>query len=290
MNLATPYVGRFAPSPSGPLHLGSLLTALTSYLDAKAHAGIWLVRMEDIDPPRQLPNADRMIIDTLTAHGLIPDGPILYQSTRQKHYLDSIKHLLAHNNAYRCICTRAQIKAAGGTYPGTCSTAKLTTSPSAIRYRNPKNIEQFNDRFMGLVTSTAHEDMTIQRKDGLFAYNLAVVLDDIAQGITHIVRGIDLLPTTIAQMNLWQHFSSDFPSYAHTPLLVNPSGQKLSKQNHATAINNENALNNVLYCLTLLGMNISNNAQKQGLAYVLQEAITHWRQGILFPSHEIIVT
>ena len=294
MMLATPYVGRFAPSPSGPLHLGSLLTALTSYLDARAHQGTWLVRMEDIDPPRQQPNADKVIIDSLSAHGLISDKPVMYQSSRSAHYNHIITQLLAEDRAYRCVCTRAQIKAAGGRYPGTCSTASLTTLPSAVRYRNPCSVTQFNDRFAGLVTLSEHklehEDITIQRKDGLFAYNLAVVLDDIAQGITHIVRGMDLLPTTIAQMNLWQYFSSDLPSYAHTPLLVSAPGQKLSKQNHATAIDNQHALDNVIYCLTLIGISISNAAKRQGLAEVLKEAITHWQQGIHFPSHEIIVT
>ena len=291
---ATPYVGRFAPSPSGSLHLGSLLTALTSYLDAKAHQGLWLVRIEDIDPPREQLNADRTIIDSLKAHGLISDKPILYQSTRLAHYHSVIERLLEQDQAYRCICTRAQIKATGGKYPGTCSTSKLTTTPSAVRYRNPCSITQFNDRFSGLITLSEHEfeleDITIQRKDGLFAYNLAVVLDDIEQGITHIVRGFDLLPTTIAQMNLWQYFSPQLPDYAHTPLLVSSPGQKLSKQNHASAIDNQHALDNVLLCLSLLNISISEASKQQGLSAVLQEAVACWQQGIHFPSHEIIVT
>ena len=287
------YVGRFAPSPSGPLHIGSLLTALTSYLDAKAHHGLWLVRMEDIDPPRQVPHADQAILQTLQAHGLKHDGDILFQSTRLTHYQRRIDSLLNSKHAYPCTCTRAQIKQRGGIYTGVCRNNKPTTQPSAIRFINPGVITAFTDRFQGPISALHNsidtEDMIIQRKDRLVAYNLAVVLDDIEQGVTDIVRGCDLLPTTLAQLNLWSHFGAPQPRYGHTPLLVTAPGQKLSKQNHAPAVNNTHAKDNILYCLNLLGISLSDSVQKSTLTNILEAATMAWRKGIRFPKHEIIV-
>jgi glutamyl-Q tRNA(Asp) synthetase len=290
---ASCYVGRFAPSPSGPLHIGSLLTALTSYLDAKAHHGIWLVRMEDIDPPRQVLHADKAILHSLHAHGLYHDGDILFQSSRLAYYQAIIDSLLGSHHAYRCMCTRAQIKQHGGIYPGTCKHKNISTQPSAIRYINPGAITSFTDRFQGKLSLTDgcidKEDMIIQRKDGLVAYNLAVVLDDIEQGITDIVRGYDLLPTTLAQLNIWSHFSASLPRYGHTPLLVTAPGQKLSKQNHAPAINDALAKDNILFCLNLLGISLSSTVQNSTINNILETATMAWRKGISFSKHEIIV-
>ena len=288
------YVGRFAPSPSGPLHIGSLLTALTSYLDAKAHDGIWLVRMEDIDPPRQVLHADQAILQSLHAHGLHHDGDILFQSSRLSFYQQTIDALLNSNHAYRCRCTRAEIKQQGGIYLGTCKHKHITNQPSAIRYINPDLITSFTDRFQGQISATDNsidkEDIIIQRKDGLVAYNLAVVLDDIAQGVTDIVRGCDLLPTTLAQLNIWSHFSASLPRYGHTPLLVKAPGHKLSKQNHAPAINDTLAKDNILFCLNLLNIQLSDTVQKSAITTILKAATMAWRKGIHFPKHEIIVT
>ena len=290
---ASRYVGRFAPSPSGPLHIGSLLTALTSYLDAKAHDGVWLVRIEDIDPPRQVLHANKAILDSLYAHGLYHDQDVLFQSSRITYYQDIIGSLLNSHHAYRCECTRAQIKQHGGIYPGTCKHKQITTLPSAIRFINPGHITSFTDRFQGEIALNKHsidkEDMIIQRKDGLVAYNLAVVLDDIEQGVSDIVRGCDLLPTTIAQLNIWSHFSATPPRYGHTPLLVTAPGHKLSKQNHAPAINDTTAKDNLLFCFSLLGISLSDAIQKSTINHILEAATMVWRKGIHFPKHEIIV-
>ena len=289
------YVGRFAPSPSGPLHIGSLLTALTSYLDAHAHYGKWLVRIEDIDPPREQPGATTQILNTLAAHGLHADGEIRYQSNRIAEFQTMINQLLDTSHAYRCDCTRAMIKQNGGLYTGRCKTRSQVHSPCAIRFINPGTIGQFNDHFQGLVTlkqsyPLAHEDMIIQRKDGLIAYNLAVVADDIDQGVTHIIRGMDLLPTTLSQMNLWQHFSDTLPIYGHTPVLVTAPGQKLSKQNHARAVDPTQAIANLRYCFTVLGLDVPISNDDTTIADMLHHATVQWRQGITFKTHEIIVT
>lgn len=296
----TQYVGRFAPSPSGPLHLGSLFTAVASYLDAKAHNGQWLLRIEDIDPPREQPNAPSQIIETLTQHGLSPDADIFWQHERLNVYRDVIAQLLVDKNAYYCTCTRAQIKAVSPLYQGQCRHADHTSG--AVRWKNQHKIEHFVDRWQGciqvstnstssmptssLITDQAFEDPIIQRKDGLFAYNLAVVLDDIAQGITHIVRGYDLLPTTLLQQNLWLALSSQpIPEFAHCPVLVTAPGKKLSKQNHAPAINDENAIDNLRYVLTLMGL----PSRGRSIAAILEEAIEAWYENYVIATPQTLL-
>jgi len=290
------YVGRFAPSPSGPLHLGSLFTATVSYLDAKAHDGLWLLRIEDIDPPREMPGASQLIIETLEIHGMVSDLPVFWQHERLVAYRATLDSLLGENKAYFCQCTRSQIKANHPLYQGQCRQAYH--SFGAIRWHNEATITEFIDRWHGLqqakkpmphqtlIGHSAFEDCVLQRKDGLVAYNLAVVLDDIAQGITHIVRGTDLLPTTLLQLNLWESLTEQsIPNYAHCPVLVTKPGKKLSKQNHAPALDNTKPLDNLRNVFALLGLH-SNATSINGL---LADGIQQWRVNTPEFQQEMIV-
>ncbi|TVQ74312.1 MAG: tRNA glutamyl-Q(34) synthetase GluQRS, partial [Chromatiaceae bacterium] len=208
--MATPlepaYTGRFAPSPTGPLHFGSLVAAVISWLDARTHGGTWRVRMEDLDPPREEPGAADRILRTLDAHGLHWDGPVLYQSTRLTAYADAMQQLREQGRAYDCGCTRREIAALalqgleGPVYPGTCREGlPAGKSPRALRVRTHDDPICFSDRAQGEVCQQLASqigDFVIRRADGLTAYQLAVVVDDAFQGVTHVVRGIDLLAST----------------------------------------------------------------------------------------------
>ena len=288
----TGYVGRFAPSPSGPLHLGSLFTATVSYLDAKAHNGQWLLRIEDIDPPREVLGASQLIIDTLATHGMVSDKPVFWQHNRQEKYRKTLSTLLQQNRAYYCQCTRAQIKSYHPLYQRQCRHAKHISG--AIRWRNDAPVIECRDRWHGLqrapynelIEHSAFEDCILQRKDGLVAYNLAVVLDDIAQGITHIVRGTDLLPTTLLQLNLWHSLTKQKPpEYAHCSVLVTEPGKKLSKQNHAPAIDNSKPLANLRTIFALLGLHSS----AQSIDGILKDGIQQWRTSPPAFQQEMIV-
>lgn len=231
-------IGRFAPSPSGPLHFGSLVAALGSYLDARSQQGSWLVRMEDIDPPREQPGAADDILRTLEAFGLTWDGRVMYQSERSEAYAQALSRLEPH--LFYCTCTRAQLRPHGGIYPGTCH-QRRTAPPgaSAVRLRSPVQPPAFIDRAAGTIELdrvTTGSDPVLRRKDGLWAYQLAVVVDDAAQGITHVVRGHDLLTTTPLQIWLQQCLQVSTPSYLNLPVVTGPDGRKLSKQNHAPGL------------------------------------------------------
>lgn len=257
------YRGRFAPSPSGPLHFGSLVCALASYLDAKTHNGIWLVRMEDIDPPREQQGAAANILATLQAHHLAWDEAVLYQSSRAETYRQHIKELLSRGLAYRCNCTRKRLAELGGRYDGHClRSPPPAQAAAAIRLHLDACLQEVSSEngFIDLLQGEQANDLIsggdfiIHRKDGLFAYQLAVVVDDIEQGITQIVRGADLLETTAQQRLLFRLFGKVPPGYAHIPVLVDTSGNKLSKQNHAKAVNNATAFANLRSALELLGL------------------------------------
>lgn len=233
------YIGRFAPSPSGPLHFGSLIAALGSYLRARAEQGQWLVRIEDIDPPREVAGASDLILKTLEAYGLHWDGAVLYQSSRLDDYQARLNSLLAEDMAYYCQCTRKQIQAMGGTYDGRCAKRTPKHDSGAIRIRNTLAIDCFNDELLGAIEvepAFAAEDFIIKRRDGLYAYQLAVVMDDAFQGITEVVRGADLLTSSARQATLFCLFGEHTPKWLHLPLACAQPGMKLSKQNHAPAI------------------------------------------------------
>lgn len=279
------YVGRFAPSPTGLLHLGSLIGALASYLDARAQQGTWLVRMEDLDPPREAPGAAQAILNSLLAHGLQWDGEVLWQSQQHTHYQAIIEQLLKQGQAFYCNCSRSDINAQGGIYQGHCrGKHQLSDHPQAtacaIRL-------QTNDSTIGFIDSIqgAHQqqlnrevgDFVIQRKDSLYAYQLAVVADDAQQGITHIVRGSDLLDSTARQLYLQQQLGYPAPHYTHIPVITHSDGQKLSKQSFAPAILNNQAKANLLKALEFLQQTLPPHDQQQDCQQILNWAIHHWQ-------------
>ena len=246
------YVGRFAPSPTGPLHAGSVVAALASWLDARAHRGRWLLRIEDIDPPREQPGATAAIVSTLRALGLHWDGEVVLQSTRGDRYAAALDALVASGHAYPCACTRREIadsqRRAGRStprhaetpYPGTCRDGLAPGRVArAWRLRVPPGVVGFADRRLGEQRQdVAAEvgDFVLKRADGLWAYQLAVVVDDAAQGITDVVRGADLLGSTARQIVLARALGVASPRWLHVPVVAGPDGDKLSKQNGARAV------------------------------------------------------
>lgn len=285
----TGYRGRFAPSPSGPLHFGSLVSALASYLDAKANHGQWLVRMEDLDPPREQPGAASLILQTLEDHGLQWDETVLYQSTRHQAYQDTLEWLIAQDLAYFCSCSRQELAAMGGIYDGRCRHRQATPNkPQAIRlkvYDTPNHPQgdwvSFNDLIQGPQTQnlrTQAGDQILKRRDGFYAYQLAVVADDIHQKITHVIRGSDLLEVTGRQLRLFELLNAPSPTFGHVPLALQANGQKLSKQNQAKAIDSINASRNLWHGLTFLGQNPPADLARASTSELLSWAQTHWRR------------
>ncbi|KAA1152037.1 tRNA glutamyl-Q(34) synthetase GluQRS [Pseudoalteromonas sp. FUC4] len=251
------YRGRFAPSPSGPLHFGSLVAAVGSYLDAKANQGKWLVRIEDIDTTRVVKNADSDILNTLQAYALYWDEPVVYQTQRLSLYQDITYSLLEQNLVYGCTCTRKQIKAIGGIYQGHCKALNHHTQSGALRLVQQHPTTQFSDLIQGDITvnsALSHEDYLIRRSDSLFAYQLVVVVDDIDQRINRIVRGADLIEPTARQISLFKQLDSPVPEFAHLPLAVAKPGFKLSKQNYAPAICKQNPKPALLSAFEFLGL------------------------------------
>jgi glutamyl-Q tRNA(Asp) synthetase len=285
------YTGRFAPSPTGPLHFGSLIAALASFLDARANHGQWLVRMEDIDRPRCVEGADERILECLVAHELRWDGEVRYQSEQLNDYEDVLQQLLAQKALYACECTRKQIKATGGVYQGTCRERDLPPMGNALRLKCDQPVTRFTDQLLGPITISdphALEDTVLRRRDGLHSYNLVVVVDDIAQGVNHIVRGSDLLTTTAAHLTLYRQLGKTPPSYTHIPVAATSSGRKLSKQNHARSLDNQRALQNLQQALKFLGFSdIANH--HNSISALLNAAIAAWQYNKIPKRHEIIV-
>jgi glutamyl-Q tRNA(Asp) synthetase len=276
------YIGRFAPSPTGPLHIGSLIAALASYLQARQQQGKWLVRMEDLDPPREVPGAARSILDSLQAHGLHWDEPVLYQSQRQPAYQQRLNQLFKQGQAFYCNCTRADIQALGGIYQGHCR-HQLTppTNVSAIRVCTDDQRIEFQDQLQGAISQNLQSevgDFVVRRKDGLFAYQLAVVTDDAEQGITDIVRGSDLLDSTPRQIHLQRLLNIRTPNYLHIPVITNRKGQKLSKQTFAKPLANEKATDNLRQALRFLNQP-ELPQQQQTTSELLQQALKLWDIG-----------
>jgi len=288
------YRGRFAPSPTGPLHAGSLVAALASWLDARAHGGQWLVRIEDVDVPRCIPGADQTILQQLAACGLHPDAPPVWQSQRTALYQNALDRLIASGKAYPCGCSRKDIEEAQRArgwekprhgelvYPGTCRLGLNGKAARAWRFKTPAPAHvEWTDRLLGHQTQdvdTAVGDFVLLRADGLFAYQLAVVVDDADQGITHIVRGADLADNTPRQMLLQNALGFVTPHYLHTPLVLAEDGQKLSKQNGAQALDTSTpeaaleALNRAAFALGLASSRTRDNT-----ALALAEWVAQWR-------------
>lgn len=286
------YRGRFAPSPSGLLHFGSLVTALASFLDAKANNGKWLVRIEDIDPPREQAGASLEILKTLENYGLHWDEEVLYQSQQSQCYLDVLADLATNKISYNCQCTRAQIKAIGGIYQGHCKHLNLPEQDNAIRLINSAGIAQYQDLIQGQVQCDqplALEDFIIRRKDGLFAYQLAVVVDDIIQGISHVIRGCDLLEPTARQLSFFKILNIQPPQYGHIPLAVTDQGYKLSKQNNAPAINRKAPQQSLLKALAFLGQAPTDELKDANLDDILAWAVANWSRTKVPKHREIIL-
>ncbi len=249
------YSGRFAPSPTGPLHFGSLITAVASYCDAKAHDGQWIVRIEDTDIPRIYPNSEQHILQCLDAFKFESDIKIIYQKDRLDIYESVIQQLKQKNLVYACECTRKML-GSNHIYAETCRQKNLDFKDQAIRFKVSDQLICFNDRLQGQHCSNLHNDLgdfVLKRRDGIINYQLAVVVDDYLQGITHVVRGADLLDNTERQ--IWLGQCLDYPplEYMHLPLAMNDQGQKLSKQNLAQAIDIQHAPQLLYQAITALG-------------------------------------
>ncbi|MBA6342247.1 tRNA glutamyl-Q(34) synthetase GluQRS [Colwellia sp. MB02u-10] len=289
---ASHYRGRFAPSPSGLLHFGSLIAALASYLDAKHNHGQWLVRIEDIDPPREKAGASAEILTTLENYGLHWDEDVLYQSQQSNVYREVLSELAQQKLSYYCRCTRAQIKATGGIYPGHCRHLSQPENASAIRVINTIGISHYHDLIQHPVTCNAklaQEDFIVLRKDGLFAYQLAVVVDDIYQGITHVIRGCDLLEPTARQLSFYQILQHNAPKFGHFPLAVTAQGFKLSKQNNAPEIDQKNPVPSLFAALKFLGQQPPEQLQQANVTELLTWAIAHWSITQVPKSQEIVL-
>lgn len=251
------YVGRFAPTTSGPLHLGSLVAALASYLDSRAHQGIWLLRLDDIDEPRVTSHAENVALTTLNNHGMQWDGIISRQTNHRHLYEAAVERLQAEHLTFYCTCSRSKLRGKP-TYPGYCR-HKTTrpTEPASIRVRAPESSFTFEDRIQGLVSGDLAEvggDFVVMRKERIASYPLAVVVDDDATGVTHVVRGSDLLENTFAQLFLIRTLGLTEPSYAHIPILNQRDDIKLSKRDHARKIDNSTPALNLISSLHMLGM------------------------------------
>ncbi|WNO60524.1 tRNA glutamyl-Q(34) synthetase GluQRS [Rheinheimera sp. MMS21-TC3] len=292
MPIVPVYTGRFAPSPSGPLHFGSLIAAISSYLQAKSQQGNWLLRIEDIDSPRTVPGAADSIMRTLELFGLYWHGPVIYQSQRLERYQDIFNQLKQQNLIYGCQCSRKQIAEQGGTYQGQCASLGLTTGRLAWRLRaNAK--ENFTDLVFGEQTISAEiaaEDYIIKRRDGLFSYQLAVVVDDWDQGVTEVIRGADLLEMTPRQQALFQLLQAAAPQYGHIPLAVSAPNMKLSKQNHATDIRNWPVAHTLAKVLQFLGHPIPLELKAAPATELLSWAIKNWQIAKVSRQYEILHT
>ncbi len=276
---APAYIGRFAPTPSGYLHFGSLVAALASYLDARAVGGRWLLRMEDLDPPREVPGAQDAILRTLESYGLEWDAQVVRQSSRHGEYQALIERLLEQGRAYACTCSRKQLEAYGGVYPGFCRDAGHSPQGAAIRLRVPERSYGFVDRVQGQYSQQlAREvgDFVIRRRDGYYAYQLAVVLDDAWQGVSDVVRGADLLDSTPRQLYLQELLGFATPRYLHVPLIIQPDGHKLGKSYRSPPLPADRAAPLLVRALHALGQPVPAALEQARPAELLAWASQNW--------------
>lgn len=281
---STPYIGRFAPTPSGHLHFGSLVAALASYLDARSVGGRWLMRMEDLDPPREEPGAQAAILNALESYGFEWDGEMVRQSDRHDAYAEVLNRLFNHGLAYACTCSRKQLEPYHGIYPGFCRNAGHDTKDAAIRLRVPELEYHFIDRVQGEYRQHLGRevgDFVIRRRDGLYAYQLAVVLDDAWQGVTDIVRGADLLDSTPRQLYLQELLGLPQPRYLHIPLITQPDGNKLGKSYRSPPLTEDQATPLLLRALRALGHNPGAELAYATPREVLNWGIAHWDAGLI---------
>jgi glutamyl-Q tRNA(Asp) synthetase len=281
-------IGRFAPSPSGPLHFGSLLAALASFLQVKQQGGKWLVRIEDIDPPREIPGASDTILQQLDRHGLQWDDSVTYQSAQIPYYFDILDHLNEQHLTYHCNCTRKRLNLLNGVYDGKCHTLDLLPEDTATRLSindslkaigSTNDIISFCDNIMGNYSQSLNQevgDFILRRRDGLISYQLAVVIDDHLQGITEIIRGTDLIDSTPRQLLLQQCLGYTTPTYGHIPLAMNHLGQKLSKQHHAKQLPKTNEHELLWLALEWLQQQPPAELRNTSVDEIITWGITHW--------------
>ena len=272
------YRGRFAPSPTGPLHFGSLVAAVASYLDAKHHDGSWNVRIDDIDHQRCKPEYSTAILKALEAFGFEWDGPVVYQHSNLAKYQDTLHILTKQGLTYHCRCSRKILPA--GPYPGTCRTKNISpTSSTAIRLKTDHTIISVPDRIQGdYQQDLASElgDFVIFRADQMFTYHLTTVCDDAEARITHVIRGADLLDSTPRQIYLQQLLNTVTPKYGHIPIVLNEQGEKLSKQTYAAAVDSRIAAQSLIDALLFLNQYIEPDLQENSVSEILDWSIQHW--------------
>lgn len=281
------YIGRFAPSPTGPLHLGSLMAAVGSYLEARAHGGRWLLRMEDLDPPREMPGAADSILRDLAKLGFQWDGPVLYQSRRLEAYAAALDQLQREDRVFACACTRSEIADSavtgieGPVYPGTCRHGLGPGKAArALRVRVESGDTSFEDQLQGPIHQDLARDIgdfVVRRADGCHAYQLAVVVDDAWTGVTHVVRGADLLLSTPRQLHLQALLGHPRPSYMHLPVLVNAAGEKLSKQTHAAPLDLSRPASGLWQALEYLQQSPPQSLRHSSIDDVWAWAREHWQ-------------
>ena len=274
-----PYRGRFAPSPTGPLHAGSLVAALASFLDARHHNGQWQLRVDDIDPPRAVAGSIDAITEALSAHGLIWDGPVIYQSESSPHYDSAIDQLMSSGWLFRCLCTRATLSADGGCGQR-CQDQNISgETPHSLRVRaEPERMRGFNDRFLGEQPAhikNAAQDFIVKRRDGLYAYQLAAAIDDAQPLFTHVVRGADLLESTHRQRWLQHLLGLESPSYAHVAVLMDQAGNKLSKQTGAPPLDIHQPEQNLRHVLQHLQQQAPPSTARR-VPEILEHATENW--------------
>ena len=287
MSMSKIYRGRFAPSPTGPLHFGSLIAAVGSYLQAKHQQGEWLIRIDDIDPPREQKGAAANILTTLEGFGFEWDSDVLYQSNKLQRYQEAVNDLIKQQLAYPCSCSKKSILKKTGqiggeiVYPGFCRDEPLEKSPEySIRLRCSSEHIHFDDTIQGKQAINLEKlkgDFVIQRRDHHFSYQLATGIDDAEQGITEVVRGADLLSCTACQLHVQRMLNLPSPHYCHLPVALNDAGQKLSKQHHATPIVTENSVVLLYKALKFLGQKPPAHLIKANQEALWCWAKTHWR-------------
>jgi len=280
------YRGRFAPTPSGPLHMGSLFTALGSYLQARAHGGQWLIRVDDLDTPRNVAGAESVILKQLESHGLEWDETPRYQTQHVQEYREALNNLAVHQLLYPCSCTRAELALSalsgpdGPIYAGTCRSRTAHAEKHSVRLRVADDSLSFVDLLRGQQTRHLSRDIgdfVVQRSDGILGYQLACAVDEAQQNITEVIRGADLLDSTFRQLYVQKLLHLPHARYGHLPVLVLADGKKLSKQNHATPIDAASAVENLRACLTSLGQNPPDALAEASISEILAWAIQHWR-------------
>lgn len=297
---ANHYIGRYAPSPTGPLHFGSLVAAVASYLDARAHDGCWLLRMEDLDKPREMPGAADDILRTLEGYGFEWDGEVIYQSQRHYVYQAELDKLIRDGQVYSCNCSRREVAdiahagIEGPVYPGFCRDG-LSRERDTVAWRYKIDVSHliFKDEVQGQIDHAMQRDIgdfVLKRADGQFAYQLAVVVDDADQGITHVVRGADLLNSTSRQLLLQYSLKLVSPVYAHIPVVTNENGEKLSKQTQAEALQIDDAPQMLVRAFRYLGLQPPEELNTSPLSAIWRWGIEHWqiaRVPLQFPSQSL---